>query len=277
MSKRVPSARRLLALVAVVSTFLHVSANTPPVANFEILPSDEGSTTTIVVDASGTLDPDGTIAAYQWTFGDGFSGSGKIIEHTYSKVDTYTITLLVTDDQGRTHWATKSVDLAQPIAPSAASPAIPVRTIATPADVPIGTRVGQRAPDFSLPDLSGGTARLSDFLGRIVLLEFWSSSCPACRTAVPRLEALRRAYEARGLVVVHVITNHNYWEAETFLNETGYTHFVTLREADPIGKPTMRLYGVYRIPHAFLIDRTGVVRFNGHPGLLQEDAIEPWL
>ncbi len=51
-------------------------------------------------DASASSDPDGTIASYAWTFGDGVSGTGKTIGRTYSKAGTYTVTLRVTDNAG---------------------------------------------------------------------------------------------------------------------------------------------------------------------------------
>ena len=78
-------------------------------------------------------------------------------------------------------------------------------------------------------------------------------------------------------VIVDVITNSNYREAESLLTQGGYTEFVSLREIDTSAKPTMNLYGVVRVPHAFLIDRTGVIRFNGHLSSLQEETIEAWL
>ena len=53
-------------------------------------------------------DPDGTIASYAWTFGDGGTGSGRRPHHTYTTAGTFTATLKVTDNAGAT--ATKSFD-----------------------------------------------------------------------------------------------------------------------------------------------------------------------
>lgn len=269
-------------LLALVSGLVFTAySNTPPVASFEVLPSD-GGTTTVLLDASGSHDPDGAISAYQWTFGDGFSGSGQVKTHTYPSASTYTITLLVIDNGGATHLLTRMVDLSRPLeAPSAEAPADDPGPAPQPAvvaaNVAVGTWVGARAPEFALRRPNGEVVRLSDHLGSVVLVEFWSSGCPACRAAMPHLEELRAEYAARGLVVIDIITNQQTAEATQFLAANGYTQFIDLLEADPIAKPTMHLYNVSRVPHAFLIDRTGVIRFNGHFNLLQDGLIEAWL
>ncbi len=251
-------------------------ANTPPIADFEVRAGEDGTPNSVVFDALISYDADGAITTYQWLFGDGTTGSGATKAHTYPSVSSYTVMLVVTDNDGASRLASRMIDLSQPLA----SPAPMVGEQATPpaaANVPVGIYVGARAPEFALPDLEDSIVRLSDFLGRVVLLEFWSSGCPACVSALPHLESLRRAYEDRGLVIVGVVTNHNYREAGSLLARSGYTGFVTLREIDTTEKLTMALYGVVRVPHAFLIDRTGVVRFNGHLSFLQEDTIESWL
>jgi len=60
-------------------------------------------------DASGSYDPDGSIVKYIWDFGDGASGTGKIVAHTYSRAGTYTVRLTVQDDRGATDTATATV------------------------------------------------------------------------------------------------------------------------------------------------------------------------
>ncbi|MBN8430014.1 family 16 glycosylhydrolase [Microbulbifer salipaludis] len=60
-------------------------------------------------DASASADSDGTIAGYQWDFGDGESGSGVTVTHTYAVAGTYTATLTVTDDQGASDQASFEV------------------------------------------------------------------------------------------------------------------------------------------------------------------------
>jgi parallel beta-helix repeat protein len=76
--------------------------NTSPIANANgPYYSFVNSTTTF--DGSASNDSDGNITIYAWDFGDGTNGNGKITTHTYGKVGNYTVTLTVTDDDGKTN------------------------------------------------------------------------------------------------------------------------------------------------------------------------------
>lgn len=66
----------------------------------------------IGVDASGSTDPDGTIASYAWDFGDGDSGTGKTATHTYAEAGTYTVRLTVTDNDGVVDSADRQITVA---------------------------------------------------------------------------------------------------------------------------------------------------------------------
>ena len=278
MRHRKPIAWIAASLPIVVLSTLLATANTPPVAAFEVRSAPDGSATGVVFDASGSQDADGTIVSYQWLFGDGFSGSGVSKTHTYSTVSTYTVTLLVTDDEGGTNRLSRQIDLTQSLDGPAESSTPPAAVAAVaPSNARIGIAVGNRAPEFTLLTPAGEPVSLSDFLGRVALLEFWTSTCPACLAVLPYLEELRSLYEERGLVIVDIIIAVRYDEAVRYLDDYGFNGFVDLLESDPITRPTKNLYGVQRVPHAFLIDRTGVIRYSGHTGLLAPDLIEPWL
>lgn len=83
-------------------------SNRPPVARFTSQTSAEGSLE-YVFEADQSSDPDGEIAAYEWTFGDGKSGSGQTVTHTYASGGSKEVTLEVTDQQGNTAKATKTI------------------------------------------------------------------------------------------------------------------------------------------------------------------------
>jgi len=81
-----------------------INDNVRPVALFTVDRVDGPSPLTVAFDGSGSYDPDGTIISYSWDFGDGMSGNGATISHTFtSSTDrTYTVILTVTDGGGKT-------------------------------------------------------------------------------------------------------------------------------------------------------------------------------
>ncbi len=83
----------------------NVAANQPPVAAF----ASAVSNLSVTFDGSGSSDPDGTVASYAWTFGDGTTGSGATPTHQYAAAATYNVTLMVTDNQGATNSIIKAI------------------------------------------------------------------------------------------------------------------------------------------------------------------------
>ncbi|MFD1686725.1 malectin domain-containing carbohydrate-binding protein [Halobellus litoreus] len=88
--------------------------NQSPSAAFTASPSDPATGEQVSFDASGSTDSDGSIASYEWNFGDGTTASGASPSHTYESAGTYTVTLTVTDDDGATATATQQVTVSAP-------------------------------------------------------------------------------------------------------------------------------------------------------------------
>jgi subtilisin len=84
--------------------------NTAPTASFTY----ECTNLACTFDASASSDADGTIASYEWNFGDGGTGSGVKPAYTYPAADTYTVALKVTDDKGATGTSSKTVTVTSP-------------------------------------------------------------------------------------------------------------------------------------------------------------------
>jgi PKD repeat protein len=96
---------------------VNIVPNSPPVANAGG-PYSGTKGLPINFDGTGSTDPDGNIVSYAWDFGDGGSGTGATVEHTYATSGTYTVTLVVTDDDGATDDATALVTVPH-VAPTA--------------------------------------------------------------------------------------------------------------------------------------------------------------
>ena len=87
-----------------------------PTARFTATPNSGYLPLAVTFDASASTDDDGTIASFDWDFGDGNSGSGATVNHTYTAAGRYTTTLLVTDDFGANGTATEIIMVTDPSA-----------------------------------------------------------------------------------------------------------------------------------------------------------------
>ena len=117
--------------------------------------------------------------------------------------------------------------------------------------------VGQVAPDFSLERAGGGEARLSDYRGQVILLNFWATWCVPCRAEMPEIESTYRANRERGLQVLAINVQESEADVQPFVRELGLT-FPALLDRDA---SVARLYLARALPSSFLIDRQGVVRY----------------
>lgn len=75
---------------------------------------------------------------------------------------------------------------------------------ATPASTDTGSKSKGGAPDFTLPALDGSNVSLSDHAGKVVLIDFWSTTCQPCLVEMPHLVALYEKYKSKGMIVLAV-------------------------------------------------------------------------
>ncbi len=125
-----------------------------------------------------------------------------------------------------------------------------------PAGIP-APRQGFFAPDFSLNTLDGEQISLSGLRGKVVLINFWATWCPPCKTEMPALQAAYQAYRDQGLVVLAVNTTDQdeAGAARQFAQSAGLT-FPLL--ADVKGE-AFRQYQVQALPTSFFVDRQGKI------------------
>ena len=223
---------------------------------------------TIGFDLSYSMHPKERPLAYSLDFGDGSEPAegtefGIIVQHIYEEGGVYEALLMVTDDNGRQ--ATDSL------------------TITVSDEGPeVGIEVGMTAPDFTAPTTDEGEFTLSDARGQVVLLDFWGAWCSPCRRSLPHLAELLETYGEDGVIGVLVSTDTVEQDSIEFLTQNGFDDFVSVWEPGGRFTPVAELYGVLSggsvgIPHTFVLDRQGVIRWVGHPLDLVPAMIESLL
>jgi peroxiredoxin len=123
--------------------------------------------------------------------------------------------------------------------------------------------VGSQATDFTLLDTAGRAIKLSDFKGKYLLLDFWSSSCVPCRADNPHLVAAYKQFHAKGFdilsVSLDVKSREKAWLAAIDDDHlTAWTHVADLQH-DVNTNTVIGIYGVSSIPKNFLIDPSGKI------------------
>ncbi|MHC4810008.1 MAG: TlpA family protein disulfide reductase [Planctomycetota bacterium] len=133
---------------------------------------------------------------------------------------------------------------------------------ASPAPAPESLAEGEPAPAFDLEDFDGRRHRLSDYRGKVVLLDFWATWCGPCIAAMPKMQSLHERYADRGLVVAGIAVRENSREAPvTFFREKGYG-YLALHGDDAV----TAAYDVRGIPLLVLIGPDGTVAMT-HLGM----------
>ncbi len=126
------------------------------------------------------------------------------------------------------------------------------------------------APGFALDDATGKTAKIQDYRGKVVLLDFWATWCTGCKMEIPWFSDFQAAYGAKGFAVVGVSMDEDGWKVlRPFLD----SHHVPYRML--LGNPPMaKQYGIRNLPDTFLIDRQGRVAAAYKEGLVDKDNVE---
>jgi peroxiredoxin len=117
-------------------------------------------------------------------------------------------------------------------------------------------KVGDPAPEFALPSLTGKTVQLADYRGRPVFLNFWATWCPPCREEMPSMEALYRKFKGLGLEFMTIsLDDDGEGLVRDFLSARSLT-FPVLRDAK---KEVANRYGLTGVPETFIINHYGEV------------------
>lgn len=114
-------------------------------------------------------------------------------------------------------------------------------------------RIGAPAPAFRLPTLAGQSKSLSQYRGKIVLVNFWASWCPYCRDEMPSMDRLLKSFPKGDLVILAVNVEKRI--PEKYRKAPVSFDFLS----DASGQVQQR-YGANRLPDTFIVDRKGVIR-----------------
>jgi peroxiredoxin len=122
------------------------------------------------------------------------------------------------------------------------------------------------APDFSLKDANGKTVTLSEYKGKVVLLNFWATWCGPCKIEIPWFMDFEQQYKNRGFAVLGVSMDQDGWDVvKPYVEEKKINYRVALGN-DSVGD----LYGgIESLPTTFIIDREGRVAAT-HLGLVSK-------
>lgn len=127
---------------------------------------------------------------------------------------------------------------------------------------PGAAMVGKEAPAFTLKDLSGKTVSLSDFKGKVVLLDFWATWCGPCVAEMPNVQRVYSRYHDDGFEVVGVSFDQTKEALTRFVEEKQVPWPQIFFDEDGSrgwNNPLGRKYGIRSIPSTYLVDREGKV------------------
>jgi cytochrome c biogenesis protein CcmG, thiol:disulfide interchange protein DsbE len=119
---------------------------------------------------------------------------------------------------------------------------------------------------------SNRTVTLSQFKGQVVVLNFWATWCPPCIEEMPSLVQMQQRMKDKGVTVLAVSVDADDGSYRRFLRDHG-VNLLSVRDAD---QRSSSLYGTFKFPETYVIDRNGVVRrkFIGAVDWTEPDVIE---
>lgn len=132
--------------------------------------------------------------------------------------------------------------------------------------------VDQPAPDLTLFDLDGNQVSLSDFEGKVVLVNNWATWCPPCRQEMPEFKAYYEKYHDQGFEIVAVEAGQPEAEVRAFVEEEGLDFIILL---DP-GNKSLDIFQSNSLPNSWIIDREGTLRM-AWLGAINQPTLEKYV
>jgi thiol-disulfide isomerase/thioredoxin len=134
---------------------------------------------------------------------------------------------------------------------------------------PVPSTSRKLAPNFSLRDAKGARVQLSDYRGKVVLLDFWATWCTGCKVEIPWYIEFEKTYRPKGLVSIGVAMDEEGWQVvEPYLKEHPINYRIVI--ADTI---VSKNYRITSLPLTLLIDRKGNIA-ESFAGVVDKSAWE---
>jgi peroxiredoxin len=130
--------------------------------------------------------------------------------------------------------------------------------------------VGMQAEDFRLADLAGKEQSLSQYRGKIVLLNFWATWCKPCTTEMPAMQTMYDKLRDKGFVVLAVNELEDDAKVREHIKQYGHTFPVLMDHDNKVANQ----FGVFGLPVSVFIDQEGRVQEYIKGGLLTEQKID---
>lgn len=135
---------------------------------------------------------------------------------------------------------------------------------------PKAAEARKAAPNFELKDTDGRTVALSDFRGKVVLLNFWATWCGPCKVEIPWFVEFEQRYKGDGFAVLGVAMDEEGWSVvKPFLSETKVNYRVMIGN-DSVSQ---QYGGVDSLPTTFILDQNGGIA-STHVGLVSKSDYE---
>ncbi len=122
--------------------------------------------------------------------------------------------------------------------------------------VPAAQRNSVLAPDFALPTTDGKILKLSDYRGKVVIIDFWATWCPPCRKGIPDLIDIKKKYGKQGVEIIGIsVDTDTKSEVIPFIKEKGINYPVVYGNQNVY----MQYGGIRAIPTTFVVDKEGKI------------------
>lgn len=152
--------------------------------------------------------------------------------------------------------------------------ALGLSLLAVPA---LAAELGDAAPALKIKEwVRGSPVDLEKGKGKhVYVVEFWATWCPPCRASIPHLTEMQKKFKKQGVVFIG-ISDENVGKVKPFVKQQGdkMAYTVAVDDGRSTNKAYMRAFGIGGIPHAFIVDKAGVIAWHGHPMSGLESALE---